>query len=203
MIVKTPKFIDCIFPSLIWRKKNSQNKIWLTFDDGPCPKSTPFILKTLKDEKTKATFFLIGEKIIKYPRLYKKILDDGHAVGNHSYSHKNGWLSKNINYYKDVEKCQKLMPNNNLFRPPYGKISINQIKYLKTKYKIILWDVLSYDFSANLNSKKIQKNILKNTASGSIIVLHNNQKSYNNIHPILKETIVSLKQNGFLFSTTW
>jgi peptidoglycan/xylan/chitin deacetylase (PgdA/CDA1 family) len=203
LFVKTPKFICAFFPSLVWRKENSQNKIWLTFDDGPSAEATPFILKTLKDEQVNATFFLVGEQIEQYPDLFNQIIAGGHIVANHSYLHKNGWLSNNSAYFNDIEKCQKLIPKNKLFRPPYGKISLMQIKRLKKKYKIILWDVLSWDFSSNITPKKVNKNVLENTVSGSIIVFHNNQKSFKNLKPILKETIQELKQKGFLFSTTW
>jgi len=203
LFVKTPKFIRAFFPSLVWRKENSQNNIWLTFDDGPSPQVTPFILKILKEEDLKATFFLVGEYINRYPDLFNKIITDGHVIANHSYSHKNGWLSNNFTYINDIEKCQKLMPKNKLFRPPYGKISPRQIRYLKKKYKIIIWDILSWDFDINSTPKKVKENVLKNTTSGSILVFHNNQKSFKNLTPILKETIQKLKQEGFTFSTTW
>lgn len=203
MFVRPPKLIRALFPSLVWKKENSQNNIWLTFDDGPSEEATPFILNILEEEKIKATFFLIGKEIKKYPDLYKKIIANGHIVANHSYSHKNGYLCKNLTYFDDIEKCQELMPNNKLFRPPYGKISRSQIKYLKKKYQIILWDILSWDFSSREIPKKIKTNILKNTSSGSILVFHNNKKSLKNLTPILKETIQELKKRGFSFSTTW
>jgi len=146
---------------------------------------------------------LIGNQITKHPDLFKKIISDGHTIGNHSYSHRNGWLCKNSTYFDDVEKCQILMPENKIFRPPYGKISPLQIRELKKKYKIILWDVLSWDFLIDITPKKIKENVLQNTFKGSILVFHNNEKSLKNLKPILKETIHSLKQQGFLFSTTW
>lgn len=203
MFVKTSKFIQCLFPSLVWRKRNSQNNIWLTFDDGPCPKATPFILKILKEEKVNATFFLVGKSIQEYPELFAQIIKGNHIVANHSYSHKNGWISKNSSYFYDVERCQDLMPENKLFRPPYGKISMMQIKELKKKYKIILWDVLSRDFDSNIGPGKVKDNVLDNTSTGSILVFHNNQKSFKNLKPILQKTIRELKEKGMRFSTTW
>ena len=203
MFVKTPKFIQLFFPSIIWRKENTKNNIWLTFDDGPSPEATPFILDVLKKEQVKATFFLVGESIEQHRLLYKQIINDGHIIANHSYSHKNGWRSNNSAYFNDIEKCQALINGGKLFRPPYGKISPLQIRYLKNIYQIILWDVLSWDFSLNIKPKKIKENILNNTKSGSILVLHNNDKSLKNLKPILRETIQELKQKGFLFSTTW
>jgi peptidoglycan-N-acetylglucosamine deacetylase len=203
LFVKTPKFIQKLFPSITWRKENAQNNIWLTFDDGPHQESTPFILNVLKEEQVKATFFLVGEQMEKHPELLNQIISEGHIVANHSYSHKNGWLSNNSTYFNDIEKCQKLIPENKLFRPPYGKISPLQISHLKKNYKIILWDVLSWDFSLYNTPKKVKESVLKNTVSGSIIVFHNNKKSFKNLQPILKETIQELKQKGFSFSTTW
>ena len=203
MFVKTPKFIQKLFPSITWRKENAQNNIWLTFDDGPHQESTPFILNVLKEEQVKATFFLVGEQMEKHPELLNQIISEGHIVANHSYSHKNGWLSNNSTYFNDIEKCQKLIPKNKLFRPPYGKISPLQISHLKKNYKIILWDVLSWDFSLYNTPKKVKESVLKNTVSGSIIVFHNNKKSFKNLQPILNETIQELKQKGFSFSTTW
>ena len=203
MFVKTPKFIQKLFPSIVWNKANLQNNIWLTFDDGPTPEVTPFILNILKEEHVSATFFLVGKQIKKYPHLLEEIIKNGHVIGNHSYSHKNGWKSSFNFYINDVEKCQQLIPENKLFRPPYGKISPFQIHYLKTKYKIILWDVLGWDFCVKKTPQNIKENILKNTKSGSIIVLHNNKKSFKNLKPILKETIQKLKKKGFLFDTNW
>jgi peptidoglycan-N-acetylglucosamine deacetylase len=203
LFVKIPKFIQILFPSIIWRQKNYQNNIWLTFDDGPTPKVTPFILNTLKEEKVKATFFLVGEQIERQPDLYNQIISDGHVIANHSYSHINSWKSNNLDYLNDIEKCQQLMPKNKLFRPPYGKISALQIRRLKKKYKIILWDVLSWDFSLSIAPSKVKRNVMENTKQGSIIVFHNNQKSFQNLTSILKETIQELKQKGFSFSTTW
>ena len=203
MFVTTPKFIQALFPSLIWRKETLNKNIWLTFDDGPSPHVTPWILSILKKENIKATFFLIGQKIEEFPELVGAIVKDGHTIANHSYSHKNGWLTNKEKYLEDIERCQALMPNNKLFRPPYGKITKAQIAVLKEKYKIILWDVLSYDFKQNTNPKIVQENIIKNTSAGSIIVMHNNQMSFKNLQPILEKTIQKLKIKGYNFSATW
>ena len=203
MFATTPKFIQALFPSLVWRKETKNKEIWLTFDDGPDPEITPWILSVLKEEEIKATFFLVGQQIEEFPELVGAIISDGHLIANHSYSHRNGWLTSKEKYLNDIETCQELMPNNKLFRPPYGKITKAQIALLKDKYKIILWDVLSWDFQQNTSPKRVQENILKNTKSGSIIVMHNNQKSYKNMQPILEETIQILKKKGFRFSVTW
>jgi len=203
LFVTTPKFIQALFPSLVWRKETLNKEIWLTFDDGPTPKVTPWILSVLKKENVKATFFLVGQQIEEFPELVGAIIKDGHTIANHSYSHKNGWLTNKEKYLEDIENCQALMPNNKLFRPPYGKVTKVQIAVLKEKYKIILWDVLSYDFQQNNSPKKVQENIIQNTTSGSIIVMHNNLMSFKNLEPILEKTIQHLKAKGFNFSTTW
>ena len=203
MFVTTPKFIQALFPSLVWRKETLDKEIWLTFDDGPTPEVTPWILSVLKKKNVKATFFLVGQQIEEFPELVVAIIKGGHTIANHSYSHKNGWLTNKEKYLEDIESCQALMPNNKLFRPPCGKITKAQISVLKEKYKIILWDVLSYDFQQNRSPKIVKENIIKNTTKGSIIVMHNNQMSFKNIQPILVDTIQQLKAKGYSFSATW
>tara|TARA_B100001113_G_C21092900_1_gene615196 strand:- start:1068 stop:1679 length:612 start_codon:yes stop_codon:yes gene_type:complete len=203
LFVKVPKFVQRILPCITWSKKNTKNNIWLTFDDGPTPEVTPFILNILKKVDLKATFFLVGEQIDRYPELFNQIINEGHKIANHSYSHINSWKSKNSVYLNDIEKCQKFMPENKLFRPPYGKITPLQIMRLKKKYQIILWDVLSWDFSLSISSEKVKQNVLKNTSEGSIIVFHNNEKSFNTLKVILEKTLIELKQKKFSFSITW
>lgn len=202
MFVKTPKIVQQFFPSIIWKKKTTNKKIWLTFDDGPDKEITVFLLNLLKKLKIHATFFLIGEQIVKYPELTKKIIEDGHVIGNHSYSHLNGLLISNKTYYNDIDRAQKIV-NSNIFRPPYGKISPIQLRTLKKKFKIIMWDVLSWDFKKNISSEKIYNNVINNTKKGSIIVFHNNIKSYQTIKRNLEKILVKLKEEGYSFSTTW
>ena len=203
MFVTTPKFIQALFPSLVWRKETLDKEIWLTFDDGPTPEVTPWILSVLKKENVKATFFLVGQQIEEFPELVGAIIKDGHKIANHSYSHKNGWLTNKEKYLEDIDNCQELMPNNKLFRPPYGKITKAQITALKEEYKIILWDILSYDFQQNRSPKRVQENIINNTSAASIIVMHNNQMSFKNLQLILEDTIQQLKAKGYNFSATW
>tara|TARA_B100000768_G_scaffold141105_1_gene132691 strand:+ start:486 stop:1097 length:612 start_codon:yes stop_codon:yes gene_type:complete len=203
LFAKTPKFIQLLFPKLVWRKDSLSKEIWLTFDDGPYPEVTPFILSILKKENVKATFFLVGQQIEKFPELTERIIKNGHLIANHSYSHKNGWFTSKEKYLNDIESCQRLMQDNKLFRPPYGKITKTQITSLKEKYKIILWDVLSYDFNQKISPKRVQENIIKNTTSGSIIVMHNNPVSFNNIQLVLEKSIKKLKAKGYNFSTSW
>ena len=213
MFVRVPKFIQRLFPSVIWRKKTDNKKIWLTFDDGPEENVTDFILSTLNELNIKATFFLIGEQIIKFPELTKKILNNGHCIGNHSLSHINGYVTNKQRYLYDVEMAQKLINEKivevgitqkmKIFRPPFGRINPSQIQLLKSKYKIIMWDVFSWDFKRNISRQKLYDNIIKNVCSGSIIVFHNNNKSADNLSKSLKSILVKLKDEGYSFSTTW
>tara|TARA_B110000263_G_scaffold173221_1_gene151123 strand:- start:11117 stop:11725 length:609 start_codon:yes stop_codon:yes gene_type:complete len=202
VFVKTPTIIQRFFPSIIWKKETSKKKIWLTFDDGPDEKITIFLLNLLKRLQIRATFFLIGKQVVKYPELARKIIEEGHTIGNHSYSHLNGLLTSNKIYYDDIDKAQKIV-NSKIYRPPYGKISPIQLRKLKAKYKIIMWDVLSWDFKENISSEKIYHNVINNTEKGSIIVFHNNIKSYNTIIKTLEKILVKLKEEGYIFSATW
>ena len=201
MFVKPLAFFRFLYPSLIWKKEGSK-KIWLTFDDGPTPEVTEFILSVLKSEKILATFFLVGQDILKNQLIYQKIKADGHTIGNHTNSHLNGWKTSSKKYIQDIEKCQELMKENVLFRPPYGKITSKQILNLKKKYKLILWDILSYDFKEK-NPTKLKHNILDNISDGSIVVFHNNKKSYEILKKTLRNIIIELKGMGYSFSSSW
>ena len=201
MFIKPLAFFRFFYPSLIWKKKGAK-KVWLTFDDGPTPEVTEHILSVLKSEKILATFFLVGKDISNNLPLYEKIKTDGHTVGNHTNSHLNGWKTSTKKYIQDIEKCQKLMVNNMLFRPPYGKITSRQIFKLKKKYKLILWDILSYDFKEK-NPYNLKRNVLDNISDGSIIVFHNNLKSYTLLKETLKDIIIELKKLGYSFSSSW
>ena len=212
MFVRTPKFIQLLFPSAIWKKETSSKELWLTFDDGPEEIVTDFILDTLKKLNIKASFFLIGEQIVKFPELTKKILENGHFIGNHSFSHIHGYFNKNEKYIYDIEMGQKIInekavemgiEKSNIFRPPFGRITSSQIKLLKHKYKIIMWDVFSWDFKKKISKKRLFNNVTKNISAGSIIVFHNNNKSYNNLVESLENILIELKKQGYSFSTTW
>ena len=136
-IVKIPKFVQSLFPSLVWKKENSEKEIYLTFDDSPTPKFTCWILNLLSSLNIKATFFCVGESAEKHPKIIDAILNNGHQIGNHTYSHKNGFLSSNKTYLQDIDRCKNILPNTNLFRPPYGNMYPWQINKIKEKYKII------------------------------------------------------------------
>jgi len=171
---RPPWIIRKLFPELIWTIPNDENRVFLTFDDGPDPEATPWVLDLLGKHDAKATFFCLGRNVEKYPELFQRIQDEGHAVGNHTYSHLDGWRTRNRDYFADIEQADKLI-GSNLFRPPYGRITPSQIRVLKTKYKIVMWDVLSGDFDLKITTEKCIKRTEKYTKSGSILVFHENR----------------------------
>ncbi len=212
--VKTNTFIKKIFNNLVWDIPNLENKIYLTFDDGPIPEVTEWVLDVLKSENIKATFFCIGDNIQKHPEIYKRILSEGHQTGNHTFNHLNGWITTNKNYQKNIELCnneqiKQNLDNNycqlntencQLYRPPYGKIKPSQSKIIrKLGYKIIMWDVLSYDFDASIAPENCLENVISNSAQGSIIVFHDSIKAANNLKYALPKAIQILKNKGFVF----
>ena len=202
MFVKTPSIAKYLFPSLVWKKNTDQKKIWITFDDGPDEKVTPYLINVLAEFNIKATFFIIGNQAKKHPELVKLIINSGHKIGNHSFSHLNGFSTDNNKYLEDVEQAKKYI-DSDIFRPPYGKITPLQIKNLKKDFKIIMWDIMSWDFKENISSNKIFRNVMDNVESGSIILFHNNLKNYNNLKKSLKIILEKLKEQEYQFSTTW
>lgn len=203
--VKTHRIIKKIFSNLVWDIPNSENKIYLTFDDGPIPEVTEWVLDLLKSEDIKATFFCIGDNIKKHPEVYKRILTEEHQTGNHTFNHLNGWKTETNQYIDNFKLCETehLKPNTEhsfLFRPPYGKIKPSQSKAIRQfGYKIIMWDVLSYDFDSTISVEKCLENVISNTEQGSIIVFHDSLKAEKNLKYALPKAIQILKNKGFVF----
>jgi peptidoglycan-N-acetylglucosamine deacetylase len=201
--VKTSTIIKRLFPNYIWNLPNSEKKVYLTFDDGPTPAITEWTLEQLKKYNAKATFFCIGDNVRKFPEIFQKVVEDGHSIGNHTFNHLNGWKTTTNDYVKNVELCnQEIIEGRlqtDLFRPPYGKITPSQSKILRKQgYKIIMWDVISYDFDATISPEKCLENVLKNVQSGSIIVFHDSKKAYKNLAFTLPRTLQFLKEEGFV-----
>lgn len=205
--VKTGWFIKKLFPGYIWDIPNTGNTVYLTFDDGPTPEITEWVLHTLNKYNIKATFFCIGNNIDKHPEIFRKLLDDGHAIGNHTYSHPNGWDTQNTIYADDVSAGENSIStpypeftNNKLFRPPYGKLKRIQAKQIRKKgYKIIMWDVLSADFDMSISKEKCLKNVIESVRSGSIIIFHDSKKAAKNMQYALPIVIEELDKRGFQF----
>jgi peptidoglycan-N-acetylglucosamine deacetylase len=197
--VKTPKIAQSIIKKAVWNIPNNDREIFLTFDDGPTPSITNQTLDILRKHKIKATFFCLGSQVEKHPEIFKRITDEDHAVGNHSYSHLKGWTTNNQQYLEGVRKGDAIIKSN-LFRPPYGKIKRSQVNALSSETKIILWDVLPGDFSPKNNVEKIVFNTLNSVESGSIIVLHDNNKCGNKMLQALPIIIEQLKEKKYNFS---
>lgn len=207
--IKTNFFIKKIFPNYIWDLPNTEKKIYLTFDDGPTPEITEWVLGQLKKHQAKATFFCIGNNIEKYPSLFSKIINEGHSIGNHTFNHLNGWKNSTKNYLHNIALCKSEILNLNskllnlkspLFRPPYGKIKTAQSKKLRQLgYKIIMWDVLSADFDQSISPEKCLENVLSNVKTGSIIVFHDSVKALCNLEYALPKSLEILKKRGFEF----
>ena len=205
-MIKVPKIIKLLFFNQVWDIPNSENTIYLTFDDGPTPEITERVLEILDKHQIKATFFCIGDNVRKHPEIVQKILSKQHSVGNHTYSHLKGWRTPTKTYINNTEACrmklnsQFTIQNSQIFRPPYGKITPWQsFKLRKLCYKIIMWDVLSKDYAASISAEMCYENVIKNVSSGSIIVFHDSNKAKENVLNSLEKTIETLKSKGFKF----
>jgi len=202
--VKTHWIFKKLFSNYVWDIPNNENKVYLTFDDGPTPEITEWVLSKLNEYNAKATFFCIGDNIRKYPEIFQKVINEGHSIGNHTFNHLNGWKTNTNNYIENAMRCDNETRNSkletqNLFRPPYGKIKPSQSKILrKLGYKIIMWDVISYDFDATISKEQCLENVLKNVKSGSIIVFHDSKKAFFNLEYVLPRTLEFLKDKGYV-----
>ncbi len=197
---RTPFFLPALFPSsLTWRFPDNQRNLYLTFDDGPVPGPTEFVLDVLSKYNCSATFFCIGDNIRKHPGIYKRILAEGHAVGNHTFNHLNGWKTSLEDYIANVRECDFLMgEGHNLFRPPYGRITYGQIRSLN-KFRIVMWDVLSLDYEKTLSPEKCLRNTVRVTRPGSIVVFHDSLKAQRNMEYALPRFIEHFLDKGFSF----
>ena len=199
-LIQIPPIIQGVFPSITWNKERTNKTLYLTFDDGPHKTLTPFILDELKKYNAKATFFYQGYQVEKHPSLFKKCIEENHRIGNHTYSHLNGWTTKNEDYFKDIENANALI-NSKLFRPPYGRIKPSQLRHLNKSYDIIMWDILSWDFDKNTSADQCYNNIICNAEGGSIIVLHENQKSIKKVREVLPRVLKHFNSLGFKFES--
>jgi len=217
--IKTHSIIKKVFSNYIWDIPNNEKKIYLTFDDGPTPEITEWVLNQLEQYNAKATFFCIGKNIADHPEIFAQIQDKGHSIGNHTYNHLNGWKTTTeeyienslqcaeistqfTNYKQQTNKIEKVKQTTNykLFRPPYGKIKRIQAKKLRQQgYKIIMWDVLSADFDQNISKEECLDNVLSNTRSGSIIIFHDSVKAFKNLKYALPKVLQHLAKNHFSF----
>lgn len=189
-----------LYPDAIWRINTRKNNIYLTFDDGPIPEITPWILDCLKEKNIKACFFCVADNVRKHPELFQRILDEGHQVGNHTYNHLKGWDCADDQYLENIELADKLIASP-LFRPPYGRIKKSQLREVSKKYQVIMWDVLTGDYDRRISPEQCLKNAVQYTRDGSIIVFHDNIKAIENVKYALPKAIDNLSARGFRFST--
>ena len=201
--VKTPWLLKALYPGMIWNKDRHSRCIYLTFDDGPIPVVTPFVLNILKQYDAKATFFCIGDNVRKHPEIFEQLKYDGHSIGNHTYNHIKGWDTRDELYLDNFLKADELL-NSKLFRPPYGRIKRSQVKLLKaTKsgLQLIMWDVLSADFDVAVPPEKCLQNVLKNTESGSIVLFHDSLKARERMEYALPRAMEVWSKEGYAFKS--
>ncbi len=201
--VKTPWWLKKVYLHRLWNVDTEEKIIYLTFDDGPHPVATPFVLDELKKYNVKATFFCIGKNVVDYPSIYKRTLEEGHSVGNHTQNHLNGWKTTTGTYLADVTEAAKHIESN-LFRPPYGRIRRIQAKgitgAMENKLaKIVMWDVLSGDFDESLTKEKCLNNVTSKAKPGSIVVFHDSEKAFPNLKYSLPACLDFFTKKGYIF----
>jgi len=201
--IKTPWWLKKIYPNYLWHINTEKKLLYLTFDDGPHPEATPFILDELKKYNALATFFCIGKNVIAYSEMYKRIIDEGHSIGNHTQHHLNGWKTDNAVYMNDIAEAAKYI-DTDLFRPPYGRITSFQAKHLRSAMrgrnaKVVMWDVLSADFDTTITAEKCVENVIFNAKPGSIVVFHDSEKAFLKIQHIIPKILMFFSEKGYVF----
>ena len=204
---KTARWVRQMFPQYIWKIETREPIIYLTFDDGPVPEVTEYVLDTLEQYQAKATFFCVGDNIRKHPDIYQKLIAGGHRTGNHTHNHLNGWKTVDAEYLENIGQCQQALQEvtphpikpKTLFRPPYGKVKRSQMRMLKAQYEVIMWDVLTYDFDAELTHEMCLEKAVQYTVPGSIVVFHDSVKSIDKVRYVLPRYLEHFAEQGFEF----
>jgi len=208
--LKTPRLIKHLLPGMLWEAPSTHHDcIYLTFDDGPVPEATSFVLQALKDYNAQATFFCVGENIKRYPDIFRQVQRDKHRVGNHTYHHLNGWQTPNGKYLEDVAKCHQMMEKEAaytttdlpLFRPPYGRISPQQYRKLKHQYRLVMWDILSGDFDKNFSAELCLQKSIEHSRPGTIIIFHDSDKAFKNLTYVLPRYLAHFAAAGYQFKS--
>ena len=189
-----------LYPRAIWRMDRNERAVYLTFDDGPIPESTPFILNTLDEFGIKATFFMVGENVLRYHDLYNRIVQAGHQVGNHTFNHLGAFKHWAVTYVINTEKANELI-HSHLFRPPHGVMRFSEYWWLKRRYKIVMWDLVTRDYSKWMTAEDVLNNVKRYARNGSIITFHDSLKSIEKLHYALPAAIRWLKEQGYEFRT--
>lgn len=213
LIEQPPALIRLLYPRATWRMKESERAVYLTFDDGPIPEVTPWVLDVLDRYGVKATFFVVGDNVRKYPDIFREVVRRGHSVGNHTYHHISGHIHGDFHFKEDVEMCQKTIAENlppdklspqlggvgggPLFRPPHGWMKPNQYRYVASHYRVIMWDLVTRDYSNRLASADVLHNIKRYAREGSIITFHDSLKSIDKLRTALPAAIEWLQAEGY------
>lgn len=201
MFIEQPaKWLRWLYPNALWRMDKKVHAVFLTFDDGPVPESTPFILDTLAQYNVKATFFMVGENVLRYHDLYNRIVEEGHQVGNHTFNHMGSLKHWALTYGINTEKANELI-HAHLFRPPHGWMRWSVYWWLSKRYKIVMWDLVTRDYSKWMTPEDVLKNVKRYARNGSIITFHDSTKSIEKLKYALPEALKWLKEQGYEFKT--
>jgi peptidoglycan/xylan/chitin deacetylase (PgdA/CDA1 family) len=198
------RLFEILFPRYIWRIKTTEKKIYLTFDDGPIPEVTEWVLGQLALFNAKGTFFCVGENILKHPEILKKTINDGHLVANHTQNHLKGWKTENELYLNNFHLCEKSIESikkekSNLFRPPYGQLKKKQADEILRTHKILMWSVLTKDYDGSFNEVQCFENAVKKTRNGSIVLFHDSLKAQKNLRYVLPKYLEHFSKKGYKF----
>ena len=202
---RTPVWLQVLFPSFIWKKPASDKVLYLTFDDGPIPEATPLVLSYLKEYEAKATFFCVGDNVARYPEILHQVLEQGHSIGNHTFHHLDGWKTPLKVFLDDVNKCQQVIDQHYhgmgrpMMRPPYGRLKRKQWKALNQNYRIVMWNVLSGDFSKNIDASTCLKKSIQYSRAGSVVLFHDSIKTIDKLKSVLPSFLKHFSQLGFTF----
>jgi len=201
LLIKTPKWLKLLYPKLLWEANAANRCIYLTFDDGPIPIVTPFVLNILKQYSAKATFFCIGDNVRKHPDVFKQVKQEGHAIGNHTFNHLKGWKTEDKLYLDNFVQADQLL-DTKLFRPPYGRIKRSQVKLLhqaKPEIQIVMWSVLSGDYDVTISPERCLSNVIKNTRPGDIVLFHDSLKAQERMEYALPRALEYWSGQGYSF----
>ncbi len=197
-LVTAPWYLRMFWPSFTWRVKTTEKVIYLTFDDGPHPEATSFVLDELQRANAKATFFCIGKNVVEHPGIYDRIIAEGHRTGNHTHHHLNGWKSKSADYLQSIKEAAGHIESD-LFRPPYGRIRLSQSRIIKRDYRIVMWSVLSADFDTSLDGRRCGQHVIRNAGQGSIVVFHDSEKAFPRMVEALPMVLNHFGKKGYRF----